>query len=83
MNHCWQFLPEDRPSFADVVSQTETMLEKSGDYLDLSPSSVVNNITYLEPILFSEEETEEETVKNNEVNECDQLVSSRQITTIV
>ena len=81
MTNCWQFLPEDRPSFAQVVSWTENMLEKSGEYLDLSPS-VVNNVTYLEPILFSGEESDEEVIKE-EATECDVLVSGQNQITLV
>ena len=51
MSQCWQFVPEERPTFTELVTWTENMLKNSGDYLDLSPN-LVNNVTYLQPLFL-------------------------------
>ena len=51
MSQCWQFVPEERPTFTELVTWTENMLKNSGDYLDLSPN-LVNNVTYLQPLFI-------------------------------
>ena len=51
MSQCWQFVPEDRPTFTELIMWTENMLKNSGDYLDLSPT-LVNNVTYLQPLFL-------------------------------
>ena len=51
MSQCWQFVPEDRPTFTELIMWTENMLKNSGDYLDLSPT-LVNNVTYLHPLFL-------------------------------
>jgi len=48
MRSCWQLLPDDRPSFAEIINQFEKILQSSADYLDLS-QDIVYNTTYLEP----------------------------------
>ena len=49
MCHCWQFSPDMRPSFKDLIGWFERMLQNNTDYLDLNPL-LVNNATYLQPI---------------------------------
>jgi hypothetical protein len=49
MTRCWQYCPDRRPTFPDLVSWSELLLQNSTQYLDLSPS-IVNNATYLQPI---------------------------------
>ncbi len=49
MSRCWQFSPDRRPSFNELVQWTEKLLQNSSDYLDLSPD-IVNNATYLQPV---------------------------------
>ncbi len=49
MRHCWQFRPEDRPSFRELIDWLEAMLQDDTEYLDLTPNAV-SNASYLQPI---------------------------------
>ena len=49
MVHCWNFVPDRRPSFKDLIDWFEHLLQNNTDYLDLNPL-LVNNVTYLQPI---------------------------------
>ena len=52
MTQCWEFLPEDRPSFSALVETTENLLMNHSDYLKIS-DNLAENITYLQPLLSS------------------------------
>ncbi len=50
MSHCWHLIPDQRPSFKDLIDWLENMLQNDTQhYLDLNPR-LVNNTTYLQPI---------------------------------
>jgi hypothetical protein len=48
MLHCWQLNDERRPSFKDLMTCLEKILQDGRDYLDLGPV-LVNNPTYESP----------------------------------
>lgn len=48
MKSCWQLLPDDRPTFSEIINRFEQILQSSADYLDLT-QDFVNNATYLQP----------------------------------
>jgi len=83
MSQCWQFVPEERPTFTELVTWTENMLKNSGDYLDLSPN-LVNNVTYLQPLCLPELTDDSEKVQKDDLaenseeeTECAALVTSK------
>lgn len=49
MTHCWQFKPEDRPTFSQIVSQTHEMLTEIGLIQDLQALLEYDDDGYLEP----------------------------------
>ena len=48
MLKCWEFYPCQRPTFNDIVSSFESLIQSNANYLALTPSSF-NNTTYLMP----------------------------------
>nr|KAG5699790.1 hypothetical protein BaRGS_013510 [Batillaria attramentaria] len=53
MTHCWSFSPLKRPTFTELCSQLEDLLEKEGDYIDLSLFEE-QHYAVLEPLLVEE-----------------------------
>ena len=59
MVDCWARCPDTRPSFHDLASKLENILENSEEYLEMSPdhvvkdmSEIVNNEVYGEHVNF-------------------------------
>lgn len=50
MISCWNFVPDRRPSFGDLIEWFEKFIQDKTDYLDLNPL-MVHNATYLQPII--------------------------------
>ncbi len=48
MLRCWELIPDNRPSFTEIINWLETILQSSAEYLELSQNTV-NNATYLQP----------------------------------
>ena len=70
MVECWHSCPDKRPSFRNIASKLENILENSEDYLEMNPdevvkdtSDIVNNDVYGEYV--------------NSAGENDPLMSTR------
>ena len=49
MKKCWKADPNERPTFATLVSELDRMLTVATDYLELTSLTVCNQQYFLEP----------------------------------
>ena len=48
MLRCWNENPDNRPTFLELFTEFEDLLQSNANYLDLEPNLVENN-SYLQP----------------------------------
>lgn len=44
MLSCWNEAPTNRPTFTDLVTQLDSMIERDSDYMEISPISQSSDI---------------------------------------